>query len=299
MPVIGFLHPAAPETYAPYLAAFRQGLDQAGYIEGRNVVIEFRWGNDHIDRLPELAADLIRQRVAVIVAGGLTAAVEAKAATSSLPIVFSIGDNPIEAGLVASFNRPGGNATGTVQFNNSLVAKRLEMLRELVPKAAVIRMPIEHGSRATLGRLASAQAAARQLGLEIRTIDVASQQDFDAIFAARDNERIDGLLVPNSTLFTNGREPLVRLAARYGVPAIYEYREFVAVGGLISYGTSNSYSYRLVGNYVGRILKGEKPADLPVDQPTQFELVINLKTAKSLGLVIPASLQQLADEVIE
>jgi putative ABC transport system substrate-binding protein len=299
VPTIGFLHPAAPESYAPYVGAFRQGLSQAGYVEGRNVAIEFRWANDRLDQLPELATDLVRRRVAVIVAGGLTAAIDAKAATSSLPIVFSIGDDPVEAGLVASFNRPGGNATGTVQFNNSLVAKRLEILRELVPKATVVRMPIEHGSRAMAGRLVSAQAAARQLELEIHAIDVASQQDFDAIFAIRGDERIDGLLVPNSTLFTNGRERLVRLAARHGVPAIYEYREFVAAGGLISYGSSNSYSYRLVGSYVGRILKGERPADLPVDQPTQFELVINLKTAKALGLIIPASLQQLADEIIE
>ena len=296
-PVIGFLHPAAPESYAPYVAAFRQGLGDSGFVEGRNVAIEFRWAEDHLDRLPALAADLVSRRVAVIVAGG-QAAYTAKAATSMLPIVFSIGTDPIQTGLVASFNRPGGNATGTFQFNDSLIGKRLEMLRELVPKAAVIAIPLARGEVATPNRLAAAQAAAGQLGLQIRAIDVETQDDFEAIFATG-RERIDGLLVPNSTVFTNGRERLAALAARHSVPAIYEYREFVTAGGLISYGSSNSYSYRVVGNYVGRILKGEKPADLPVVQPTQFELAINLKTAKALGLTVPASMQQLADEIIE
>jgi putative ABC transport system substrate-binding protein len=297
LPVIGFLHPAAPEAYAPYLAAFRQGLNEAGFVEGRNVTIEFRWAEDRLDRLPALAADLVSRRVAVIVVGG-QAAYAAKAATSSVPIVFSIGTDPIQTGLVASFNRPGGNATGTVQFNDSLLAKRLELLRELVPKAAVIAMPVVRGELAMTNRVAAAQEAARRLGLQILTFDVSVQNDFDAIFAA-DHEQIDGLLVPNGTVFTNGRERLVALAARHAVPAIYEYREFVTAGGLISYGSSNSYSYRVVGSYVGRILKGEKPADLPVVQPTQFELVINLKTAKALGLMVPPTMLALADEVIE
>jgi putative ABC transport system substrate-binding protein len=297
--VIGFLHPATPESYAPYLAAFRQALSEAGFVESRNVAIEFRWAQDRLDRLPELAADLVRRRVAVIVAGGSNAAIAAKGATATIPIVFTIGNDPVEAGLIASFNRPGGNATGTVQFNDSLIAKRLEMLHDLVPNAAVIGMPIEHGSQGMIARSASAQTAARQLGLEIRIIDVTGQDDFESIFASKDGKRIDALLVPNATLFTNGRERLVALAARHAVPAIYEFREFVTAGGLASYGSSNSYSYRLIGSYVGRILKGEKPADLPVVRPTQFELVINLKAAKALGLTVPPSLQQLADEVIE
>ena len=299
MPIVGFLHPAAPAAYAPYLEAFRQGLRERGYVEGRNVAIAFAWGEDHLERLPELAADLVRRRAAVIVGGGFDAALAAKAATATTPIVFSIGADPVEAGLVASFNRPGGNATGTVQFNDSLIGKRLDLLRELVPKAVVVAMPIERGSKNTANRLASAQDGARRLGLAIQPVEVASQEDFNNIFTARRNERIDALLVPNSTLFTNGRDRLVALAARHAVPAIYEFREFVIAGGLISYGSSNSYSYRQVGNYVGRILKGETPADLPVIQPTQFELVINLRTAKALGLAIPTSLQQLADEVIE
>jgi putative ABC transport system substrate-binding protein len=299
VPLVGFLHPAAQAAYAPYLAAFRQGLGERGYVEGRNVTIEFRWGEDHLERLPELAADLLRRRPAVIVGGGVDAAIAAKAATATIPIVFSIGADPVETGLVASFNRPGGNATGTVQFNDSLLAKRLDILHELVPNAAVIAMPIERGSQATAKRVAIVQEAARRLGLVIHTVEVPSQEDFEGIFATRGSERIDALLVPNSTLFTNGRHALVALAAHHAVPAIYEYREFVAAGGLISYGSSNSYAYRQVGNYVARILRGEKPADLPVVQPTQFELVINLGTAKALGLTISPSLQQLADEVIE
>jgi putative ABC transport system substrate-binding protein len=299
VPVIGFLHPATPMGYAPYVAAFRQGLSETGFAEGRNVAIEFRWGNDDLDRLPELAADLVRRRVAAIVAGGGTAAIAAKGATSSLPIVFSIGIDPVEAGLVASFNRPGGNTTGTVQFNDSLIAKRLEILHELAPKATVVAVPIQVGSKEAVARLASAQVAAQQLGLELRSIDVAAPDDFEAIFASRGGKRIDALLVPNFTVFTNGRGRLVALAARQGVPAIYEYREFVTAGGLISYGSSNSYAYRLVGNYVGRILRGEKPADLPVVQPTQFELVINLKVATALGLTVPPTMLATADEVIE
>jgi putative ABC transport system substrate-binding protein len=210
LPVIGFLHPAMPESYAPYLAAFRQALSEAGFVESRNVAIEFRWAQDRLDRLPDLAADLVRRRVAVIVAGGSNAAIAAKGATAVIPIVFTIGNDPVEAGLIASFNRPGGNATGTVQFNDSLIAKRLEMLHDLVPSAAVIGMPIEHGSQGMIARSASAQTAARQLGLEIRIIDVRGQDDFESIFASKDGKRIDALLVPNATLFTNGRERLVR-----------------------------------------------------------------------------------------
>jgi putative ABC transport system substrate-binding protein len=299
VPVIGFLHPATPESYAPYLAAFRLALSKAGFDEDRNVAIEFRWGQDRLDRLPELAADLVRRSVAVIVAGGSNAAIAAKGATTTIPIVFTIGNDPVEAGLIASFNRPGGNATGTVQFNGSLIAKRLEMLHELVPNAAVIGMPIEHGSQGMIARSATTQTAARQLGLEIRIIDVTGQDDFESIFATKEGRRIDALLVPNAFVFTNGRERFVALAASHAVPAIYEFREFVTAGGLASYGSSNSYSYQLVGSYVGLILKGEKPGDLPVVQPTQFELVINLKAAKTLGLTVPPSLQQLADEVIE
>jgi putative tryptophan/tyrosine transport system substrate-binding protein len=299
MPVVGFLHPASPESYAPYVEAFRQALKGNGFVEGGNLAIEFRWGEDHIDRLPALAADLVRRGASVIVAGGMPAAIAAKAATSSIPIVFSVGSDPVEFGLVASFNQPGGNVTGTVQFNDSLVAKRLELLHELVPKTAMIAVPIELSTQVREKRLASVQAAARELGLQIRAFDVTSGEQFDAMFETLVRERIGALVVPNGTVFTNGRERLVALAARYAVPAIYEFREFTAAGGLISYGSSNSYSYQQVGIYVARILKGEKPGDLPIVQPTKFELVINLKTAKALGLTISESFLLRADEVIE
>jgi putative tryptophan/tyrosine transport system substrate-binding protein len=297
--VIGFLHPASPgTTFAPYLAAFRQGLSEQGFVEGRNLAIEFRWAGDDFARLPALAADLVRRGVAVIVAGA-NAAYPAKAATASIPIVFSIGSDPVKFGLVASLNRPGGNATGTIQFSNELSAKRLQILREMVPKARLIGAFYVPGTAVSELRLASVMDAARRIGQEVRPLSVASLVDIDAAFATMDENQVGALLVPNSSLFTNNREHLISLAARYAIPATYEYREFVTAGGLFSYGSSLRDSYRLVGTYVGRILKGENPADLPVVQPTRFEFVINLNTANALGLTIPETLLATADEVIQ
>jgi putative ABC transport system substrate-binding protein len=297
--VIGFLHPASPgTTFVPYLAAFRQGLSEQGFVEGRNLAIEFRWAEDDFARLPTLAADLVRRGVAVIVAGA-NAAYPAKAATASIPIVFSIGSDPVKFGLVASLNRPGGNATGTVQFSNELSAKRLQILREMVPKARLIGAFYVPGTAVSELRLGSVMDAARRIGQEVRPLSVASLVDIDAAFATMDENQVGALLVPNSSLFTNNREHLISLAARYAIPATYEYREFVTAGGLFSYGSSLRDSYRLVGTYVGRILKGENPADLPVVQPTRFEFVINLNTAKALGLTIPETLLAIADEVIQ
>jgi putative tryptophan/tyrosine transport system substrate-binding protein len=229
MPVIGLLHAASANAYAPFVAGLRQGLSEAGYVEGRNLTIEFRWADDRFDRLPALAADLVRSDVAVIVAGSSPAAIAAKAATDAIPIVFSVGTDPVKAGLVASVNRPGGNATGMLQFNDALLTKRLEILRELVPNAAVIALAVDPRSPATQARLTVLQAAARAAVQEIRVFNVTSQEQFDAIFATVVREHIGALLVPNSTLFTNGRERLVALAAKHAVPAIYEYREFVAL----------------------------------------------------------------------
>jgi ABC-type uncharacterized transport system substrate-binding protein len=299
MPVVGFLHPGTPTGYAHIATALRQGLSEAGFVDGRNLAIEYRWGADHVERLPALAAELVARRVAVIIAGGGTAAVAAKAATATIPIVFSIGADPIELGLVASFNHPGGNVTGMFQFNNALLVKRLEMMRELVPGAALIGLLVDPSGAETQRRSASLLEAARAVGQRILVLSATNQEQFEEVFATAVRERIDALLVGNAVVFTNGREHLVALAARYAVPASYEYREFVAAGGLLSYGASHTNEYRQVGVYVGRVLKGEKPADMPVTQTTKFELVVNLKTAKALGLNVPEPLLARADEVIE
>jgi len=299
VPVVGFLHPASPDGYAHNVAALRQGLSETGFVEGRNLAIEYRWGQDRADRLPILAADLVERGVATIVAGGGTAAMAVKALTATIPVVFSVGLDPVKAGLVESLNRPGRNATGMLQFNDALLTKRLGMLRELVPKAAVVGVLTDPTGLATERRLAILREAARAVGQQIRVLSAASQERFDEVFETVSRERIDALLVTNSTPFTNGRERLVALAARHGVPASYEYREFVAAGGLHSYGASHTEEYRQVGVYVGRILKGEKPADMPVVQTTKFELAINLKAAKALGLTIPQTLLATADELIE
>jgi ABC-type uncharacterized transport system substrate-binding protein len=299
MPVVGFLHPGTPAGYAPIATALRQGLSEAGFVDGRNLAIEYRWGADHVERLPALAAELVARRVAVIIAGGGTAAVAAKAATATIPIVFSIGADPIELGLVASFNHRGGNVTGMFQFNNALLVKRLEMMRELVPGAALIGLLVDPSGAETQRRSASLLEAARAVGQRILVLSATNQEQFEEVFATAVRERIDGLLVGNAVVFTNGREHLVALAARYAVPASYEYREFVAAGGLFSYGASHTNEYRQVGVYAGRVLKGEKPADMPVTQTTKFELIVNLKTAEALGLELPPSLLARADEVIE
>jgi putative ABC transport system substrate-binding protein len=296
---IGWLHQSTRAGYAPFLAAFHQGLSEFGYVEGRNLAVEYRFAEDHLDRLPALAHDLVQRRVSVIAAAATPAVLAAKAVTASTPIVFSGGVDPVKSGLVASFNRPGGNVTGTLQFTPSLITKRFELMHEALPNVAVIGVLVQPDSLGSSEILAGVQAAAQRIGKQVRIVTAANQEQFDEVFARIGRERIGALVVQNDPLFTTRRERLVELAARYAVPTIYEFREFVEAGGLMSYGSSQSESYRNVGVYVGRILKGEKPADIPILQPTKFSFVVNLKTAKALGLDLPLKLQAFADEVIE
>jgi putative ABC transport system substrate-binding protein len=299
VPVIGFLHPDSPNSQAAALAAMRQGLSETGYVEGRNLAIEYRWGEGHADRLPALAADLVRRQVAVIVTGATLAALAAKAATQTIPIVFVLGSDPVEFGLVASLNRPGGNLTGVTFLANSLVAKRLNLLSDLVPAAATIGMLVDPNNPNAATDTKEAQVAAASLGRKLIVARAGTESDIEMAFAAFVRERVDAVFVDISPFFTRQRDQLVALAARHGIPASYAARDDTAAGGLMSYGTSLVETNRQVGVYAGRILKGEKPADLPVLQPTRFELVINLKTAKALGLTVRLALQVAADEVIE
>jgi putative tryptophan/tyrosine transport system substrate-binding protein len=301
MPVVGLLNGGvAADTAAGNAAAFRKGLGEAGYLEGRNVTIEERWAEGQYDRLPALAADLVRRRVAVIAApGGLPQALAAKAATQTIPIVFSIGGDPVAIGLVASLNRPGGNLTGVIQLNVDVTGKRLQLLHEMLPTATSIAFLVNPTSRQTDAETSEAQNAARIIGMHLVILNASNPSDIEATFATVVQERVNALLVCSDQLFTGRREQLVALAARYGVPTIYQFRVFAEAGGLMSYGTDLLEVYRLLGNYSGRILKGERPADLPVQRATTFELVINLKTAKTLGLIIPPSVLAVADEVIE
>jgi putative ABC transport system substrate-binding protein len=302
MPVVGFLSNVSPgEAMQNRLAAFRQGLAQAGYVEGRDVTIEYRWAEGRYDRLPELAADLVRRQVSVIAAPGNTnAALAAKAATQTIPIAFGVNQDPVKLGLVASLAKPGGNATGINFFIGEVLGKRLGLLRELVPAATRFALLVNSANTAaTSATLADAEAAARALGLQVQTYQASTSREIDVAFAALVRERPDALLVAPDGFFISRRVQLTSLATRHALPAAYTVREFVEVGGLMSYGTSISDMYRQVGDYAGRILKGAKPAELPVVQSIKFELVINLQAARLLGLEVPTTLLTRADEVIE
>jgi putative ABC transport system substrate-binding protein len=301
MPVIGFLNSASPESFAPQLAGFRQGLNEVGYTEGHNVAIEYRWAKSQYDRLPELAADLVRRQVAVIAAtGGGVSAIAAKSVTTTIPIVFTSGGDPVQLRLVASLNRPGGNVTGVNLFTSTLAAKRLELLHELVPTAKVIAMLVNPTNPNSEPDTRAVQTAAPAIGVQIVVLKASNGAEIDKAFDALSQYQVGAVLVGADPLFDNsGRDQLIVLTARHGVPAIYDWRDVTVAGGLVSYGSNLAEGYRLAGVYAGRILKGEKPADLPVQQPSKFEFVINLKTAKALGLMIPNQMQLLADEVIE
>jgi putative ABC transport system substrate-binding protein len=299
VPVIGFLSSTSRDASANLLAAFRQGLNDIGFIEGQNVAIEYRWAEGRYDQLPALATELVRRPVTVIAASAPPAVLAARAATSTLPIVFSGGIDPVKLGLVAGLNRPGGNVTGVSQISTALEGKRLELLHELVPHAAVIAMLVNPTFPGTDSIINDMQVAARALGLELKVLNVSSDHQFDTVIASIIQLRAGALIVASDPFFISRRDRLVTVVAQHAIPAIYQFREFAAAGGLMSYGTNLADGYRQVGIYVGRICKGEKPADLPVVQPTRFELVINLKTAKALGLDVPVTLLARADEVIE
>jgi putative tryptophan/tyrosine transport system substrate-binding protein len=300
VPVIGFFHDVSPAQGATDLVAFRQGLTDAGYVEGRNVVIEDRWAEDRLDRLPALAANLVRRRVAVIVAASIPAAVAAKAATATIPIVFEVGADPVEAGLVASLNRPGGNLTGVTSLNVALEPKRMELLHSVVPTATIMALLVNPTNRTNAETQArDVHAAAGTLGLQLHVMHASAERDFDTVFANLIQRRAGGLVIGADSFLYSRSEQLAALAIRHAMPTISQPREFVTFGGLMSYGGSLADLYRLVGAYTGRILKGEKPADLPVQQVTRVELIINLKTAKVLGLTFPLTILGRADEVIE
>src|SRR5262245_35861973 len=300
IPVVGFLHSGSPEPYAHRVAGFRQGLSEAGFIEGQNVAIEYRWAEGQYDRLPALAAELVRRQVAVIVATPTPSVLAAKSATATIPIVFSVGDDPVKLGLVSSLARPDGNLTGVNFFGAEVTSKRLELLRELIPRIrrlAVLVNPSNAAISETTVR--AVEAAARGMGVQVQVFNAGTSREIDDAFANLARERSDAVFVGGDTVFTNRRVQLVTLAARYMIPSSFSQREFTEVGGLMSYSANNRDTNRLMGVYSGRILKGAKPADLPVVQPTKFELVINAQTARMLSLTLPASLLAIADEVIE
>jgi putative ABC transport system substrate-binding protein len=300
MPVIGFISSRSPDESASAVVAFRQGLAEAGYVEGQNVEISFRWAEGDYDRLPMMAADLARRQVTAILAtGGNPPVLAVKAATATIPIVFIIGSDPVEMGFVASLNRPGGNVTGVSLFTSLLVAKRLELLRELVPAGTIIAFLVNPDNSNARPDTAVMQAAAARLGQKLIVLSARTEQDIDLAFASLGQQQATALVVNTDAFFLTRRNQLASLEARYAIPTIHDLREYAAAGGLISYGTNLPNAYRQAGIYVGRILKGDKPSDLPVQEPTKFDLVINLKTAKALGITIPPSLLVRADEVIE
>ena len=300
-PTVGVLGSETADIFADRLRAFAQGLRDAGYVEGRNVVFEYRWAETRYDRLPQMASDLVSRRVDVIVAmGGVLPTLAAKAATATIPIVFAIGADPVEFKLVSSLSRPGGNLTGVTNLNLEVVQKRLELLHEMVPTAASIGALVDPGNPLVGEENAKElQAAAAMLGLQLRVLQAGTDADLERAFASLAQQRGDALVITNDPFLNTRTEQLAALTARYSMPAIHSYRTFPAAGGLASYGASVSDEWRIAGSYTGRILKGEKPADLPVQQSTKVELVINLKTAKALGLTVPPSLLARADEVIE
>jgi putative ABC transport system substrate-binding protein len=299
-PVIGFLNPSSPDTYADRLRAFRQGLKEAGYVDGENVAIEYRWAEGQYNRLPTLAADLVRRQVAVIVAtGGTVTPLAAKAATTSIPTVFIVPGDPVKLGLVASLARPDNNLTGINVFNLELTAKRLELLRQLVPWAARVGVLVNPANASTESTLRDVEAAARTMGLQIQIRNASTSLEINAAFAGFGRERPDVLFVGGDPFFNSRRVQFATLTAHYSLPTAFTSREYAEAGGLMSYGASFTESFRQAGAYVGRILKGAKPADLPVVQPTKFELVINAEIARMLGLTVPPTLLATADEVIE
>jgi len=299
MPVIGFLEPTTREKYAPFVEAFRQGLREAGFIEGRNVAIEYRWAEGQYARLPEMAAELVQHKVAVIAATGITAARAAKAATSNIPIVFNTGGDPVKFDLVTSFSRPGQNVTGVASLGKILVAKQLELLNELVPRADAIVFLVNQKNAVATFDTSDAQTAAVALGKKLLVVEAATKGELERVFTTMVEQHGQAVVVQADPFFLGERDQIVALAARHAIPAIYYVRDYPAAGGLMSYGTSLSDALRLVGNYTGRILKGEKPGELPVQQSVRTEFVINLKTAKALGLTVPHGLLNAADEVIE
>ena len=300
MPVIGVLNTGSPgPSSAPLMGAFRQGLSEAGYVEGQNLAIEYRWAEGHYDRLPALAADLVGRKVDLIMANSPPSALAAKSATSTIPIVFRSGADPVRDGLVASLARPGGNLTGVSFIADELTAKRLDLLSELVPRVGVIALLMNPNNATAERVIRDVQEAARTKGLQLHVLKASSESEIDTAFASLVQLHAGALVVGADPFLSGRREQLVALASRRAVPSIYAWREFAASGGLISYGPSLTSAFRLVGHYAGKVLKGAKPADLPVQQPTTLELVINLKTAKALGLTVPRSMLMHADEVIE
>jgi putative tryptophan/tyrosine transport system substrate-binding protein len=299
MPTIGYLGAASPELYDHFLRAFHQGLSEMGYVAGRNVRVEYRFAQGQYDRLPRLAADLVQLRVNVIVAGGLPAALAAKSTTSTIPIAFLTSADPVDTGLVASLNRPGGNVTGIVSLAVELVQKRLEVLRELLPTATTMALIINPANPIGETQRRESEAAARILGVKLHVLNATTESDFASVFADLDGLRPNGLLMGSDTLFLSRAEQIAALTVRHALPAIFPFPEFVRAGGLMAYSSSVNETYRLMGVYTGRILKGEKPADLPVQQSTRVELIINMKTARGLGLTFPLTLLGRADEVIE